>query len=114
MPYFLITPGGSRRLPTVRGPTLLYGYGGFKIPVLANYRPDLAGWLAAGGVLAIANLRGGGEFGTDWYEDGRLANKQNVFDDFIAVGEHLTETGVTTPTSWRSTAAATAACSSAR
>jgi prolyl oligopeptidase len=95
VPYFLIrpadTPADGPR------PTLLYGYGGFKIPVLANYSPGFAGWLAAGGVVAIANLRGGGEYGTEWYEDGRLANKQHVFDDFIAVAEHLTETGVTTP-----------------
>ncbi len=77
-------------------PTLLYGYGGFKIAVLADYRPGWSGWLAAGGVLAIANLRGGGEYGTDWYDDGRLGNKQHVFDDFIAVGEHLKESGVTT------------------
>ncbi len=94
VPYFLI-----RRADTdVTGPqpTLLWGYGGFKIPLLADYRPGWAGWLAAGGVLAIANLRGGGEFGTDWYEAGRLSRKQNVFDDFIAVAEHLQETGVTT------------------
>ena len=77
-------------------PTLLWGYGGFKIPVLADYRPGWAGWLAAGGVLALANLRGGGEYGTEWYEAGRLRRKQNVFDDFIAVAEHLQETGVTT------------------
>jgi len=94
VPYFLITPVDiDRSLPQ---PTLLYGYGGFKIPVLADYRPGWPCWLAAGGVLAIANLRGGGEFGTTWYEDGRLAAKQNVFDDFVAVAEHLKQTGVTT------------------
>jgi prolyl oligopeptidase len=74
----------------------LFGYGGFKIPVLADYRPGWVGWLAAGGLLAIANLRGGGEFGTAWCEAGRLASKQNVFDDFVAVAEHLKQTGVTT------------------
>ncbi|WP_040160930.1 prolyl oligopeptidase family serine peptidase [Nigerium massiliense] len=78
-------------------PTLLYGYGGFKIPVLPDYRPGWPAWLKAGGVLVLANLRGGGEFGTDWYDDGRLANKQHVFDDAIAVAEDLIETGVTTP-----------------
>ena len=94
VPYFLITPVDvDRSRPQ---PTLLYGYGGFKIPVLADYRPGWPCWLAAGGLLAIANLRGGGEFGTAWYEGGRLANKQNVFDDFIAVAEHLKQTGVTT------------------
>jgi prolyl oligopeptidase len=77
-------------------PTLLYGYGGFDVPELAKYRPSFAGWLAAGGVLAIANLRGGGEFGAAWHDAGRLERKQNVFDDFVAVGEHLVAEGVTT------------------
>jgi prolyl oligopeptidase len=94
VPYFLIIPVDvDRSRPQ---PTLLYGYGGFKIPVLADYRPGWPCWLAAGGLLAIANLRGGGEFGTAWYEAGRLASKQNVFDDFVAVAEHLKQTGVTT------------------
>ena len=95
VPYFLVRAAGSD--PSVPQPTLLYGYGGFKIPVLADYRAGWAGWLAAGGVLAIANLRGGGEFGTEWYEAGRLSRKQNVFDDFVAVAEHLQATRVTTP-----------------
>ncbi|WP_250645988.1 prolyl oligopeptidase family serine peptidase [Propioniciclava coleopterorum] len=92
VPYFLAVPDDGRDGPR---PTLLYGYGGFKIPVGADYRPGWAAWLAAGGALAIANLRGGGEYGTAWYEDGRLANKQHVFDDVIAVGEDLIATGVT-------------------
>ena len=94
VPYFLI-----RAVGTDSGrpqPTLLWGYGGFKIPVLADYRAGWAGWLAAGGVLALANLRGGGEFGTEWYDAGRLSRKQNVFDDFVAVAEHLKASGVTT------------------
>ena len=94
MPYFLIAPADADR--SRPQPTLLYGYGGFKIPVLADYRPGWPCWLAAGGLLAIANLRGGGEFGTAWYEAGRLARKQNVFDDFAAVAEHLKQTRVTT------------------
>jgi prolyl oligopeptidase len=94
VPYFLIaTADVDRSRPQ---PTLLYGYGGFKIPVLADYRPGWPCWLAAGGLLAIANLRGGGEFGTAWYEAGRLVHKQNVFDDYVAVAEHLKQTGVTT------------------
>jgi prolyl oligopeptidase len=94
VPYFLIAPADVDR--TRPQPTMLYGYGGFKIPVLADYRPGWPSWLAAGGLLAIANLRGGGEFGTAWYEAGRLARKQNVFDDYAAVAEHLKQTRVTT------------------
>lgn len=102
VPYFLITPAlpaADRSTPeVVEGPrpTLLYGYGGFNIPVESDYRPLWPGWLAAGGTLAIANLRGGGEYGREWYDGGRLNNKQNVFDDFIAIGDHLVESGVTT------------------
>jgi len=94
VPYFLISAVNADR--SQPQPTLLYGYGGFKIPVLSDYRPGWPCWLAAGGVLAIANLRGGGEFGTAWYESGRRTHKQNVFDDFVAVAEHLKQTGVTT------------------
>lgn len=94
VPYFLITPEGFDA--STPQPTWLYGYGGFRIPVLADYRPGWAAWLAAGGALVITNLRGGGEYGADWYNQGRKADKPNVFDDFIAVGDHLVETGVTT------------------
>lgn len=96
VPFFLVRPQGVDAQDGPR-PTLLYGYGGFRIPVLAEYRAIFAGWLAAGGVLAIANLRGGGEFGAEWYEQGRREHKQQVFDDVIAVAEHLVATGVTTP-----------------
>ena len=92
VPYFMITPEGWRE----PGPTLIWGYGGFKIPIFADYRPGWTGWLAAGGALVIANLRGGGEFGTDWYDSGRLVNKQRVFDDAVAVAEDLISTGLTT------------------
>ena len=92
VPYFLITPEGW----SGAGPTLLWGYGGFKIPIFADYRPGWTGWLAAGGALVIANLRGGGEYGTDWYHAGRLDRKQNVFDDAIAVAQDLIDNGVTT------------------
>ena len=95
VPYFLISPADADL--SIPQPTLLWGYGGFKIPLFADYRPGWSGWLAAGGLVAIANLRGGGEFGTEWYEAGRLERKQNVFDDFIAVAEHLSATGATTP-----------------
>jgi prolyl oligopeptidase len=89
----LISPAGADL--SRPQPTLLWGYGGFKIPIFADYRAGWSGWLAAGGLLAIANLRGGGEFGTEWYDAGRLDRKQNVFDDFIAVAEHLVQTGTT-------------------
>ncbi|WP_328998936.1 prolyl oligopeptidase family serine peptidase [Kribbella sp. NBC_00709] len=95
VPYFLITRS-DLDFSSPR-PTLMWGYGGFRIPVQADYRPGWPAWLAAGGVLVIANLRGGGEYGTEWHDAGRLKNKQNVFDDFIAVAEHLRDTGVTTP-----------------
>jgi prolyl oligopeptidase len=95
VPYFLVRRA-DHPLDRPR-PTLLYGYGGFDIPEQAGYRPSFAGWLAAGGVLAIANLRGGGEFGAEWHDAGRLQRKQNVFDDFVAVAEHLASEGVTTP-----------------
>lgn len=94
VPYFLIRRA-DLALSEAR-PTLLYGYGGFNIPVLADYRAGWPAWLAAGGVLAIANLRGGGEYGSSWHDAGRLHNKQNVFDDFIAIAEQLKDDGVTT------------------
>ncbi len=93
VPYFWAVPDDGRAGPR---PTLLYGYGGFKIPVLADYRPGWAAWLQAGGALALANLRGGGEYGTSWYDQGRLDAKQNVFDDAIAVAEDLIHAGTTT------------------
>jgi prolyl oligopeptidase len=95
VPYFLISRA-DLDFDQPR-PTLMWGYGGFRIPVLTDYRPGWPAWLAAGGVLVITNLRGGGEYGSSWHDEGRLANKQNVFDDFIAVGEHLQKTKVTTP-----------------
>jgi len=79
----------------VAAPTLLYGYGGFNIALTPGFSPTRLAWLEQGGVLAIANLRGGGEFGKEWHEAGRRANKQNVFDDFIAAGEYLIDNGYT-------------------
>jgi prolyl oligopeptidase len=76
-------------------PALLYGYGGFRIPVLPAFNPSRAAFVAAGGVLAIPSLRGGGEFGARWHDAGRLQHKQTVFDDAIAAAEHLVATGWT-------------------
>lgn len=76
-------------------PTLLYGYGGFDISLTPSFSTIRMAWLEAGGAFALANLRGGGEYGKAWHDGGRLANKQNVFDDFIAAGEFLIKEGVT-------------------
>ena len=77
-------------------PALLYGYGGFNISQTPNFSATKLAWVEQGGILAIANLRGGGEYGKKWHDAGRLANKQNVFDDFIAAGEYLIAAGLTT------------------
>lgn len=76
-------------------PTLLYGYGGFNSAQLPSFDIRWAGWLDAGGVLAIANIRGGGEYGAQWHAAGTRERKQNVFDDFIAAGEWLIARGIT-------------------
>jgi prolyl oligopeptidase len=76
--------------PDGAAPTLLWGYGGFNIAVTPMYRAAWRAWVDAGGVLAVACLRGGGEYGRDWHDDGRLANKQHVFDDALACAAWLT------------------------
>ena len=76
-------------------PTYLTGYGGFNLSLTPAFSALATTWLEAGGVFALANMRGGGEFGEAWHQAGMLANKQNVFDDFIAAAEHLIAAGYT-------------------
>jgi prolyl oligopeptidase len=78
-------------------PTLLTGYGGFSVSLTPAFSAGAVLWLERGGIWAVANLRGGGEFGEEWHEAGKGANKQNVFDDFIAAAEVLVERGYTRP-----------------
>ena len=78
-------------------PTILYGYGGYGISLSPRFDATLRLWLDQGGVYAVANLRGGGEYGEEWHLAGNLTRKQNVFDDFTACAEYLIETGYTNP-----------------
>jgi len=78
-------------------PTLLYGYGGFQISIGPTFKPEWLAWMERGGLLAVASLRGGGEYGKAWHDAGRLANKQNVFDDFAACARWLAASGWTRP-----------------
>jgi prolyl oligopeptidase len=91
-----IVSGDPDDLPERPRPTLLYGYGGFNISLPPEYATSTLAWVEAGGVYAIANLRGGGEEGEDWHRAGTFGHKQNVFDDFHAAAEYLVDRGWTT------------------
>jgi len=95
VPMFITRRRDARRDGT--SATLLYGYGGFDISLTPSYSPAVAAWLEQGGVYAVANLRGGGEYGAQWHEAGTKTRKQNVFDDFIAAAEWLIAEKVTQP-----------------
>ncbi len=92
VPMFVTRKKGA----TGPAPTLLFGYGGFNISMTPGFSATRLAWIEAGGAFAVANLRGGGEYGKAWHEAGKRANKQNVFDDFIAAGEYLIAQGITT------------------
>lgn len=94
VPYFQV----SRKELKLNGnnPTLLYGYGGFEIPMLPSYSAGMgSAWLERGGVYVLANIRGGGEFGPRWHESARKGNRQRAYDDFIAVAEDIIRRKVT-------------------
>ena len=87
IPMFIVHKRGLKQ--DGNNKTLLYGYGGFNISLLPGYSVSRMTWVEQGNILAIANLRGGGEYGRDWHKAGTKLQKQNVFDDFIAAGEYL-------------------------
>jgi prolyl oligopeptidase len=80
-----------------RNPTILYGYGGFNISLTPSFSVVNAAWMEQGGIYAVPNIRGGGEYGKEWHKAGTKLQKQNVFDDFIAAAEYLTKEGYTSP-----------------
>jgi prolyl oligopeptidase len=93
VPINVITAPGTPRDGTA--PALLTAYGGYSISLVPRFDPELLLWLERGGVYVVANIRGGGEFGEEWHHAGRLAAKQNCFDDFIACADHLHSSRIT-------------------
>jgi len=87
VPMFITFKKGVER--NGANPTILYGYGGFNISQTPGFNPTNIAWLENGGIYAVANIRGGGEYGKKWHKAGTQMNKQNVFDDFIAAAEYL-------------------------
>lgn len=96
VPYFQVGPADLKR--DGEAPTLLYGYGGFEVPLLPQYSGTVgAAWLEQGGVFVVANIRGGGEFGPRWHQAALKANRPRAYEDFIAVAEDLVKRKVTSP-----------------
>jgi prolyl oligopeptidase len=95
IPIFLSHKRGLKR--DGNNPTLLYGYGGFNVSLTPSFSPAALVWMEMGGIYAIPNLRGGGEYGESWHQAGTKLNKQNVFDDFIAAAEWLIAGKFTSP-----------------
>ena len=94
VPYFVVWPRGAKA--DGGNPTLLYGYGGFEVSQVPFYSGGFGrGWYDKGGVLVVANIRGGGEFGPAWHQAAVLAHKQRSYDDFIAVAEDVIARGIT-------------------
>lgn len=93
VPVNLIARAGTPKDGTA--PAVLYGYGGYAISLKPWFQPAQLLWLEQGGVFAVANIRGGGEYGQEWHHAGRLETKQNCFDDFKACADHLVEAGIT-------------------
>ena len=100
IPYFVVWPRGLSALSPATGSTatLLYGYGGFEISMQPWYSAAFgSAWLARGGVVVVANIRGGGEFGPAWHQAAVKEHKQRSYDDFIAVAQDLIRRGITSP-----------------
>ena len=96
VPYFLVRPKGLKADGS--NPTLLYGYGGFEIALTPGYSGGLGrSWLDRGGVYAVANIRGGGEYGPRWHQAALKANRHKAYEDFAAVAQDLFKRGITSP-----------------
>jgi prolyl oligopeptidase len=91
----VIAPSGETSSRSADRPCILYGYGGFDVSLTPGYSANILSWVEAGGVYAVAGLRGGSEEGEEWHRAGMLDRKQNVFDDFHAAAEYLIEEGIT-------------------